>query len=144
VTREFRIRDASWSVDGEALRHVRRIVFVVEQQIPEALEWDADDPVCLHALAIDANDDPIGTGRLLADGHVGRLAVLAERRGSGVGSALLEYLCAAATGRGHRALLLNAQCSVVQFYRGHGFELAGDEYIEAGIPHVPMRKLAPR
>src|SRR4051812_21748484 len=70
--RAFCIRDARWIDDGDALKHVRRVVFIDEQKVPEALEWDDDDPLSLHALGIDADQRPIATGRLLPDGHIGR------------------------------------------------------------------------
>lgn len=139
--RGFRLRDARWSEDGDALRLVRRAVFIDEQQIPEALEWDDADPVSLHALGVDDHDRPIATGRLLDDGHIGRIAVLREWRSRGVGAALFEHLLAAAEARGMgRALRLNAQTSVVGFYARYGFVTVGPEFVEAGIPHIAMER----
>ena len=140
----FVVRDAAWSADADALSHVRRKVFIDEQRVPEALEWDADDPRSLHALAIDDRGNPIATGRLLADGHIGRIAVLREWRGRGVGAALFEHLVAAAARRGHLALYLNAQTQAAGFYARYGFIAAGPEFLEAGIAHIAMeRKVTP-
>ena len=136
----FTIRSASWQHDGDALRAVRRDVFIEEQAIPEDLEWDESDPVSIHALGVDRNGRPIATGRLLDDGHIGRIAVVSEWRGRGVGAALFEHLVAAAAERGHRALFLNAQTQAADFYARYGFVRAGDEFIEAGIPHVAMER----
>ena len=141
VQAAFKLRDADWESDGDALRHVRRIVFIDEQQIPESLEWDDDDPVSLHALAVDGQGHPIATGRLLQDGHIGRIAVLSEWRGHGVGAALFVHLVSTAERRGHRALYLNAQIHAVGFYTKYGFVAAGPEFFEAGIPHIAMERL---
>ncbi len=138
----FAIRLVDWSGGGESLRAVRRAVFIVEQSIPEEMEWDADDAVCCHALAEDASGMPVGCGRLLADGHIGRLAVLSAWRGRGVGSALLRRLVDLARSLGHSRVILNAQTQAMPFYARHGFAAVGDEFIEAGIPHQAMaRKL---
>ena len=142
VSGEFFVRDATWAADAPALQTVRRAVFIDEQRIPEDLEWDADDAVCLHALAEDAAGNPIATGRLLADSHIGRIAVLAAWRGRGVGAAIFEYLIGAAERRGYRELLLNAQTHAVGFYARYGFAPSGAEFMEAGIAHRPMRRQA--
>ena len=136
----FHIRDADWSNDGDALRQVRRAVFIVEQRIPEDLEWDDDDSVSLHALGIDDDAHPIATGRLLADGHIGRIAVMPDWRGKGVGAALFEHLVRVAARRGHDALYLNAQTHAVGFYARYGFVPRGGEFLEAGIPHIAMER----
>jgi predicted GNAT family N-acyltransferase len=137
----FVVRLADWARDGAALRAVRHAVFVVEQGIPEALEWDASDPACLHVLAEDAGGQPIGCGRLLPDAHVGRMAVVAPWRGRGVGAALLARLVDLARERGHARAVLNAQTTAVGFYRRHGFAVSGDTFLEAGIAHVVMERV---
>ena len=137
---QFTIRNAGWQRDGDALRAVRRTVFIDEQAIPEELECDDSDPVSVHALGVDRDGHPIATGRLLEDGHIGRIAVVREWRGRGVGAALFEHLVAVAAERGHRALFLNAQTQAADFYARYGFVRAGDEFIEAGIPHIAMER----
>jgi len=136
----FAIRLVDWSGAGDALRAVRQAVFIVEQSIPEAMEWDADDAICRHALAEDASGTPVGCGRLLADGHIGRLAVLSAWRDRGVGSALLERLVDLARSLGHSRVILNAQTQAMPFYARHGFAAVGDEFMEAGIPHQAMAR----
>jgi len=140
VSAGFSVRDASWQADGSKLREVRRAVFIVEQRIPEEMEWDDADALCLHALAEDAAGNPVATGRLLADGHIGRIAVLAGWRGRGAGAAIFEYLIGAAERRGHGELLLNAQTHAIGFYARYGFSPCGPEFLEAGIPHRAMRR----
>jgi predicted GNAT family N-acyltransferase len=138
----FRLRHAEWERDRAPLQAVRRTVFVLEQKVPEALEWDEFDPVSTHVLAEDASGQAIGTGRLLPDGHLGRMAVLDGWRGRGVGDALLTWLMGQARDRGVRELLLHAQSHAVPFYLRHGFACVGDEFIEAGIAHRLMRRAA--
>lgn len=138
----FAVRAADWERDAEALREIRIAVFCIEQDVPAVLEWDGIDPQCEHALAVDAGGAAIGCGRLLPDGHIGRMAVLREWRGRGVGGALLGHFVALARERGHAIARLNAQTHAIPFYEAHGFAVYGDEYDDAGIPHREMsRKL---
>ncbi len=134
----FTVRTASWSADGPTLRALRRAVFIVEQGVPEDMEWDEHDAVSLHALALDEHGVPVATGRLLPDGHVGRMAVLRERRRQGAGRAVLEFLLARARGRGMRSVRLHAQTHAIGFYARQGFIAEGEEFTEAGIPHRQM------
>lgn len=134
----FDVRVADWNRDAEALRDVRREVFVVEQRVPESLEWDGVDPQCAHALAVDAEGHAIGCGRLLPDGHIGRMAVRAPWRGRGVGRAILDLLIGLARARGDARVVLNAQTQAMPFYARAGFEAIGPEFEEAGIPHREM------
>jgi predicted GNAT family N-acyltransferase len=135
----FRVRRAQWQRDQPALRKVREAVFVVEQQVPLELEWDELDAVSQHVLAETAAGEPIGTGRLLPDGHVGRMAVLSEWRGRQVGSRLLQHLIEAAREAGMPEIVLHAQSHAVGFYARHGFAPEGGPFLEAGIPHQLMR-----
>ncbi len=114
-------------------------VFVEEQNVPAEMEIDDWDPKSVHAVAFDGDGHALGTGRLLPDGHIGRMAVLESARGAGIGSALLETLMNAARARGHREAVLSAQTHAVPFYRRHGYEICGTEYLDAGIPHVDMK-----
>ncbi len=114
------------------------MVFVKEQGVPVALECDSFDAVSQHVLAVDSNGKAIGTGRLLPDGHVGRMAVLPEWRSKGVGTALLGTLIEAAEENGVQKLALNAQMGAVAFYARFGFAPVGSEFIEAGILHIAM------
>lgn len=129
----------SWDELREMAARIRHTVFVEEQKVPVEIELDERDPVSLHALAFDALSVAIGTARLLPDGHIGRMAVLAAARGRGVGSALLRALMDAARGRGEREVVLSAQLHAVPFYRRHGFATEGAVYQDAGIAHVDMR-----
>lgn len=134
----FSIRRAEWTADAPLLQSVRRAVFIVEQNVPEELEWDADDIVSTHALALNAAGQPIGTGRLLPDGHIGRMAVSAAWRRHGVGQAILQWLIACARARGDAAVHLHAQTHALDFYARAGFTAHGAVFMEAGIPHRAM------
>jgi predicted GNAT family N-acyltransferase len=141
VSHAFRVRDASWERDLDDLQELRRAVFVVEQDVPEALEWDDIDADCRHAIAEDDAGRVIGCARLLPDGHIGRVAVLADWRGHGVGDALMRHMIALARSLGYRRVMLNAQTHALRFYERHGFAAVGDEYDDAGIPHRAMERV---
>ncbi len=130
----------TWGVDRALLQQVRREVFVVEQEVPESEEWDEDDPASVHVLAT-RNREPVGTGRLTPAGKIGRMAVLSEVRGKGVGSRILGMLVAEAHHRGLPQLRLNAQVQAIPFYEKHGFSTEGPVFMEAGIPHRSMRRM---
>lgn len=140
ITAGFRVEPADYTVDFADLRAVREPVFVVEQQVPIEEEWDDLDPQCRHVIARDDANRPIGTGRLTPERKIGRMAVLAEWRGKGVGDALMGALMDEARALGWREVSLNAQTHALPFYARHGFEPFGDEFMEAGIPHRKMRK----
>lgn len=134
----FSLRRARWPEDGDKLRRVRERVFVEEQHVPLALEWDGRDAEAIHLLAEDAKGRPIGTARLLPDGQIGRMAVLADWRGRGVGRRLLNGLLDIAAGDPALKPFLNAQTDALGFYRDHGFIPQGETFMEAGIPHQRM------
>lgn len=134
----FIIRPVNWQAHRDKLHAIRRTVFIEEQNVPEELEWDEIDARCYHVLAFAADGTPIGTGRLVLDGHIGRMAVLREWRGKGVGSAILETLLGYAQKEGFRTVKLHAQTHAVGFYAKRGFKVAGGEFMEAGIPHRTM------
>lgn len=134
------IRILAWPEARASAMSVREAVFVVEQGVPAEIELDEWDPGSEHALAFGPDGQPVGTGRLLPDGHIGRMAVLREWRGRGVGGALLAALVDRAAVRGMRRLILNAQTHAVPFYARHGFAAFGDEFVEADIPHVAMAR----
>lgn len=113
-------------------------MFIIEQQVPEELEWDEADAVSVHALALDGEGRAIGTGRLLPDGRIGRMAVVREWRRRGVGSAILKWLVASARRQEFHVLHLHAQTHALDFYANHGFIAQGDDFSEAGIPHRKM------
>jgi predicted GNAT family N-acyltransferase len=134
------VRILNWADAREGACRVRFAVFVQEQRVPPELELDEWDQRSEHALAVDEAGRPIATGRLLPDGHIGRMAVLQGWRGRGVGAAILEALLARAAERGVTRTVLNAQTHARGFYARFGFQQIGGEFMEAGIPHATMER----
>lgn len=137
---EFRVEHADWSLDGEALHQLRETVFITEQHVPAEEEWDELDAVSEHVLALSADGKPIGCGRLTPERKIGRMAVLANWRGRGVGAAMLRLLIERAREHGWDSVSLHAQVSAADFYRRHGFDGDGERFMEAGIEHLIMRR----
>ena len=139
---ELRVGD--WATLGAEAGAIRKTVFVDEQGIPAALEYDAADAGCVHAVARNRLGLALATGRLLPSqagtAKIGRMAVLASQRGSGVGRQVLDALMAAAKARGDASVLLHAQASAAPFYLRAGYQPEGAPFEEAGIPHLAMRK----
>lgn len=162
--REFDVEPVDYTAAAAGLHAVREAVFVREQGVPADLEQDPADPHCLHVLACDSAGHPIGAARLVppfvsAGGcvgentdpatvpmsadrlpRIGRMAVLAEWRGRGVGEAMLDALTALARERGWPELALHAQASAVGFYARLGYLPHGARFTEAGIEHQAMRR----
>ena len=134
----MKIVTGHWADLRRDATRVRNEVFVAEQAVPAELELDDADAGALHAVAYSHAGAVLGTGRLLPDGHIGRMAVVKSARGAGVGAAILQSLIAAARHRGMRRLDLNAQVHAQGFYERHGFRAAGAPFMEAGIVHVAM------
>jgi ElaA protein len=119
---------------------LRRTVFVEEQAVPEELEADGLDEAALHLLA-ELDGRPVGTARLLLKGDtgkIGRVCVLRELRGQGIGAALIREAVEELRRRGLRTAMLGSQTHAVPFYEGLGFVAEGPVYDEAGIPHRDM------
>jgi len=138
--RNFQVIAAQWPADEEKLYAVRHQVFVVEQHVPEDQEWVGDDDQFSAVLAIDQDQQPIGTGRISADGVIGRMAVLKAWRGMGVGSAILEKLIQQGVESGRQQFALSAQLHAVPFYAARGFVAEGPVYLDAGIEHRSMKR----
>jgi len=149
----YDVRVAEDGDDREACFAVRKEVFVVEQGVPQDIEYDAYDAGALHVLAVRDDGVPLGTGRLLYGdaaaaktdgdltvGSLGRLAVTREARGLGVGVALVRAIEDAARARGLAAVDLHAQTHALGFYERLGYAAYGPEFPDAGIPHRAMRR----
>ena len=137
----FTVEGIAYEVGLPDLRRVRETVFVQEQGVPLALEWDDLDPLCHHVIARDGSGGPIGTGRLTPKHTIGRMAVLPDWRGCGVGDAMLRALLGQARELGWHEVSLHAQASAIDFYARHGFLPLGERFEEAGIDHQSMRML---
>ena len=126
--------------DEAAIKHIRERVFIQEQQVPVELEWDNADQDALHLIAVAENGERVGTARMLANGHIGRMAILQKWRGQGAGSALLATLLNIARERKLPRVFLHAQCSALAFYSRFGFRAEGEPFMDAGIPHQAMSR----
>ena len=135
------IKSADWqnSEDNIALISIRKAVFIDEQQVPASLEWDEQDESALHWLAFD-DGKPVGCVRMLSDGHIGRMAVLAPYRLSGIGKGLLDAAITRARIDEHYEVFLYAQVQARGFYERAGFTGSGNEFMDAGIAHTTLRK----
>ena len=128
-----------WQDKEIELRKIRHQVFIVEQNVPSALEWDGLDEDAIHLLALDPAGEAVGCTRLLAGGKLGRMAVLADWRGKGVGESLLQAAIAACRQHGWPNISLCAQTHAMSFYQRAGFVVCSEEYLDAGIAHRDMK-----
>jgi predicted GNAT family N-acyltransferase len=140
---DVHVLPADWAADREVLRAIRGAVFIEEQGVPQEVEWDDQDAAAQHFLAIDQAGRRVGCGRLLPSGQIGRMAVLAEHRGRGIGRLILDTALEAARQQGLTRVFLHAQTAVVPFYARAGFLADGGEFMEAGIPHQAMSLALP-
>jgi predicted GNAT family N-acyltransferase len=137
------VRLARTAEDLSGVYAVRYEVFVLGQGVPLDIERDADDDTALHVLA-DEDGRIIGAGRLVLAGDVGvlgRLSVLSGDRSHGLGVQLVHLIEDLARQHGCQSVELHAQVPVREFYEQLGYSAFGDEYDEAGIPHISMRKI---
>lgn len=129
--------------DMDTCRQLRRVVFIEEQGVSEADEVDDQDDVAIHLLAF-AGERPVGTARMLIKretGKIGRVCVLSEARGTGLGAKLI-LACLEELQRqpGLREAYLGSQSHATGFYEKLGFAVEGEEFLDAGIPHRHMRR----
>ena len=134
----YTVEQVAWRDKMAQLRAIRYTVFVEEQRVPVAEEWDGRDENAIHVLAVTAAALPVGTARLLDTGQIGRMAVLHEHRRQGIGSAMLLRLIGIASDNRLSDVFLNAQIEAVGFYQSHGFVGTGPTFMEAGIVHRKM------
>lgn len=144
IDNRYYVEPANWSADQAEIDAVREQVFVAEQQISREEVWDGQDPRCVHVIGRDSSDrHAIGTARMSAEGKIGRMAVLADWRKAGVGSALLQALIDQARERRLGQVYLHAQVSALDFYQQHGFSAVGEPFTEANVAHRKMTLTLP-
>ncbi|MEQ8860163.1 MAG: GNAT family N-acetyltransferase [Pseudomonadales bacterium] len=135
---EVHVVPVTWDSHREPLQKLREIVFIDEQKVPREIEWDGADEDCAHFLAVTEAGQPVGCARLMPSGQIGRMAVLADYRGTGLGRRLLDEAIEEAKRRGFTRVHLHAQIQASGFYRKAGFLPVGGEFMEAGIAHQAM------
>lgn len=139
---DFNIVQAEWDQHKDLLVDIRKQVFIIEQQVPPELELDEFDMSATHFLAYTKDKQAVGTARFLHSGnntgHIGRMAVLKAYRGQGCGLALLQACIQYAKVQSFNAVILHAQNHAISFYQQAGFNIRGEEFMDAGIPHHEM------
>ncbi len=129
------------TTDLAACHALRRTVFIEEQNVSEAEEMDGLDGEAIHLLAT-LDGKPVGTARLMLrgdTGKIGRVCVLMDQRGSGLGAAIMRHAADVLRARpGITRLYLSAQTHALPFYEKLGYVAYGPEYDDAGIPHRDM------
>ncbi len=136
----LKVEVVKW-IDGyDSLTMIREKVFIEEQKVTSQLEWDGMDKEAIHFLAF-KDEKAIGCARALVIEYcmqLGRIAVLKEYRGEGIGSALIEKAMTTAKLNQLSAIYISAQCHAIDFYKKFGFEVTSDIYLDAEILHRDM------
>ena len=132
------IIQGNWADLQAQLVRVRTQVFIEEQTVPAAIEWDAEDANAIHLLALDHDKNPIGCARILIKGRIGRMAVLKNWRGCGLGRALLSQAIVICRELTLPKIAISSQTHAIKFYQQAGFVVTSDAYIDANIWHVDM------
>ena len=134
---QFVIQSGLWSQLQHDAKLIRSMVFIEEQHISEADEWDEQDSISLH-FVVYAQDQAIATARLLENNSIGRVAVLQQYRGEGIGKLLMQHIIQVAKQQNRAFLQLSAQVYAIRFYENLGFQVQGEEYLDCEIPHIDM------
>lgn len=134
---QFVIQSGPWSQLQHDAKLIRSMVFIEEQNISEADEWDEQDAISLH-FVVYAQDQPIATARLLENNSIGRVAVLQQYRGEGIGKLLMQQIIQVAKQQNRAFLQLSAQVYATRFYENLAFQVQGEEYLDCEIPHIDM------
>lgn len=134
----YQVKQGNWDQLQQDAKLIRTLVFIQEQGIAEADEWDEQDAISQHFVIYD-QDQPIATARLLQNNSVGRVAVLKAYRGQGLGQMIMLDIIDFAKQQERAFLHLSSQVHAMSFYQQLGFVVQGDEYDECGIPHIEMR-----
>jgi len=135
---ELVIKTVDFNNNFSEIEKIRTAVFIKEQKVPIKLEWDEFDEDSTHIIAY-YNNKPVGTARLLNDGHIGRMAVLKAYRNRNIGQNMLKYILEIAKKQSFKTIGLSAQEHAVEFYKKYGFMVTSDVYLDAGIPHYDMK-----
>ena len=128
------------ATNAPSIIHVRTEVFVKEQGIDSEIDFDGLDEVATHVL-VSVGDKPVATGRILDDGHIGRIAVLKLFRRQGQGVKVVEALVGEAKKKKYKRVYLGSQTHAIEFYEKLGFNVCGEVFMDAGLEHVEMEMM---
>lgn len=134
---QYHIVSGTWQELKVQASAIRTTVFIVEQHIAEADEWDNQDSISLH-FVLYKDQQAVATARLLTNNSIGRVAVLKEYRGLGLGKLLMQKIIQIAKQQNRAQITLSAQQHAIQFYEALGFKVQGELYLDCGIAHVQM------
>ena len=141
------IKQVSWEQGKADLQRIRSDVFMIEQGVSAADEWDGEDDAATHFLGFNASEQAIATARVITEHgesdrlrfHIGRVAVLKPYRYLGVGQQIMQVVMTWCLSHGAESeMYLYAQTTRTHFYERLGFVAQGDEFLDAGIPHLAM------
>jgi hypothetical protein len=138
TTADIKIELMGWEHAKAHAAPIREQVFINEQQVPEQDEWDQEDATSTHLIVFN-DKQAIATARLTQAGKIGRMAVLKAFRQQGIGTQMLIRLINEAKQQEFKHIVLWSQTHALSFYQKQGFEAYGDEFLDAGIPHLKMR-----
>lgn len=133
----YPVKHGCWDQLQQDAKLIRTQVFICEQGITEADEWDDQDVISQHFVIYD-QDQPIATARLLQNHSVGRVAVVKAYRGQGLGQMIMLEIISYAQKQGLSVLTLSSQVHAISFYEKLGFTVQGNSYDECGISHIEM------
>lgn len=132
------LQSGSFETLRDAISLVRTEVFIIEQMVPAHMEFDEEDHSCLHVVVFEHNS-AIATGRMLNDGHIGRIAVKKAYRNQKIGTMVMRFFIQYATTQQLPELFLGAQLQAMGFYETLGFTAYGEHFLDANIEHTMMR-----
>ncbi|WP_087543145.1 GNAT family N-acetyltransferase [Acinetobacter sp. WCHA29] len=133
----YQVKHGRWDQLQQDAKLIRTQVFICEQGITEADEWDDQDVISQHFVIYD-QDQPIATARLLQNHSVGRVAVVKAYRGQGLGQMIMLEIISYAQKQRRSVLTLSSQVHAISFYEKLGFTVQGNSYDECGISHIEM------
>ncbi len=133
----IKVVGTNWRKDRGSLRQIREQVFIIEQGVPQALEWDKLDDEAEHFIAY-VGDEVVGCARLIDHKKIGRMAVLKPYRNQDIGRKIIDHIKRYASQKRYTLLQLSAQCHAYEFYRRCDFNACSAPYNDANIPHIDM------
>ncbi len=137
--KSFEFVQVKWAAASSDIMQIREKVFIIEQRFGKETLIDKDDPKSFHILVLNKSGKTVACGRLNPNGRIGRIAVLIDHRGSGIGTMLLSKLIRIAEKRKITTLTLNTETDLTHFYDQQRFHIDGPVYMKQGVPFQRMR-----